>query len=260
MNAVEHVTRYLYSLAGGVALYTVGPFVPRHRRLLSEVARHFGYRAPGFPDCRLPEVPLEEAAPDDVEFRLLEPEARDGNVTLYELVAIARIVRHVRPAAAFEIGTFNGRTTLNIAANAAPEATTHTLDLPADQLEGAALPLDAADLTFVRKASSGDLFAGTALSSRIVQHWGDSATFDFGPHGDAVDLVFVDGAHSYEYVLSDSDRALGMLRGGRGVVLWHDYGGWEGVTRALNELHARGGRYAGLKRIRGTSLAYLRLE
>ena len=39
-----------------------------------------------------------------------------------------------------------------------------------------------------------------------------------------------------------------------GVIIWHDYGIWEGVTRALEELEER--ENLGLKNISGTSLVY----
>lgn len=258
-RVLEHAGRYLYALGAGVVLYTAGPFVPRHRRMLSQVARHFGYRPIGAPPELLPEVGLEEVVPAETDFRLLEAEERDGNVTLYELVAIAKVARAARPFVSFEIGTFNGRTTLNLAANAPDGAVVHTLDLPAEGLDAAGLPLEAADVKYVLKQRSGELFAGTPQEAMIRQHFGDSARFDFGPWRGAVDLVFVDGAHSYEYVMSDSARALELLRDGRGTILWHDYGAWEGVTRALNELRAKGGPWAGMKHIRGTTVAYLRL-
>lgn len=91
--------------------------------------------------------------------------------------------------------------------------------------------------------------------NRVKQLFGDSADFDFSPY--EVDFVFVDGSHAYEYVMSDSRRALAMLRNGRGLVLWHDYGEWEGVTRALNELHERDVAFAGLRHVDGTTLAML---
>jgi hypothetical protein len=37
-----------------------------------------------------------------------------------------------------------------------------------------------------------------------------------------------------------------------GIVLWHDYGRWEGVSRALDELETERG--LGLRHIAGTSL------
>ena len=36
------------------------------------------------------------------------------------------------------------------------------------------------------------------------------------------------------------------------MVLWHDYGIWNGVTEALNELEAT--RQMGLRHVRGTTL------
>ena len=36
-----------------------------------------------------------------------------------------------------------------------------------------------------------------------------------------MDLIFVDGAHSYEYVKNDTVKGLEMLRPG-GIIAWHD--------------------------------------
>lgn len=259
MKGLEHAARYLHALGGGLYLYTAGVLSRKHRPLLSEIARHFGYGGWGLlPPTTLPAADLAELAPAETPIQLRAPIGEDGNVTLYELVAIATLAAAARPEAVFEIGTFNGRTTLNLAANA-PAAVVHTLDLPAEGADRAGLALDPDDLKYIRKPVSGAMFAGTPEESRIRQHFGDSATFDFAPFRGGVDVVFVDGAHSYDYVLNDSARAREMLRGGRGLILWHDYGAWAGVTRALNELHARGGEWAGMRHVRGTSVVCLRL-
>jgi hypothetical protein len=41
-----------------------------------------------------------------------------------------------------------------------------------------------------------------------------------------------------------------------GVIVWHDYGVWKGVTKGLEELEDQEG--LGLKNIRGTSLVVWR--
>ena len=69
--------------------------------------------------------------------------------------------------------------------------------------------------------------------------------------------MFVDGSHAYEYVLSDSERALALLQGGAGTIVWHDYGEWTGVTRALDKLATTDARFADLRAIEGTTLAIL---
>jgi hypothetical protein len=93
---------------------------------------------------------------------------------------------------------------------------------------------------------------------KICQLYGDSATFDFTPFF-GMDFIFIDGSHSYEYVLNDSRKAIQLLREGKGVILWHDYATewWEGVTKALNDLYLNDSEFKDLKWIAGTSLVYL---
>jgi hypothetical protein len=85
------------------------------------------------------------------------------------------------------------------------------------------------------------LFADSPVASAIDLLFGDSATFDFAPYHELIDLFFIDGAHSYEYVRSDTLHALACVRPG-GVVAWHDFGrtGLNGVSRLLLELRAGG--------------------
>jgi predicted O-methyltransferase YrrM len=130
-----------------------------------------------------------------------------------------------------------------------------TLDLPAAQTSRTALPLDPSDRTYIAKPQSGALFADRPEAGRITQLYGDSATFDFGKWEGQIDLVFMDGAHSREYVLSDTDRALRLLRPTGGIILWHDYDAcFDGVTTAINEIARTG---LDIRRIKGTSLAIL---
>jgi len=58
---------------------------------------------------------------------------------------------------------------------------------------------------------------------------------DWSSHYGRAGLVFVDGSHAYDYARKDSETAMRLVRP-KGVVLWHDYGVWPGVTQALEEL------------------------
>jgi hypothetical protein len=100
------------------------------------------------------------------------------------------------------------------------------------------------------------VYEAHAEGSKVRQLYGDSAVFDFSPYRQGVDLFFIDGAHSYDYVKSDTLKALDCVRGG-GIV-WHDYGrfGVNGVSRWLHEL-SRSGRE--VCRLPGSSLALLRI-
>ena len=108
-----------------------------------------------------------------------------------------------------------------------------------------------------KPGGGGCRFANSPYRKKIVQLWGDSATFDFSPYYQKADLVFVDGSHTYEYVHNDSKVALALLRPETGLIVWHDYDwGYGGAAKALEEL-SRTPEYSGLKHIEGTCLAYM---
>lgn len=83
---------------------------------------------------------------------------------------------------------------------------------------------------------------------------GDTARFDFSPWYGTRDLVFIDACHEYEYVMKDTEIALKFLQLG-GIIVWHDYGTWVGVPRALNELYINDPRLHSIRHASGTSLA-----
>ena len=190
--------------------------------------------------------------------RLVETDKADGNVNLAELAILAQAAAAIPAGSSVvEIGTFDGRTTLNLAVNA-NAARVFTLDLPPD--ERAAFALAPGERQYVDKPQPGARFracspAWQEAAQRITQLLGDSATVDWTPYAGRAGLVFVDGSHAYDYVRKDSETAMRLVATG-GFVLWHDYGRWEGVSRALDELEAE--RRLGLRHIAGTSLVICR--
>ena len=197
--------RYAVAAGGAFYAFTFGVGDAQNRRLIQDIARRFGHHD-GEPP-RLPTAEVDGITEATTSVALPEPIASDGNVTLLELLVLARLVRERRPRRVFEIGTFDGRTTLTLAINAADDAQIFTLDLPAQTQTAHAI--ERAERAFVDKAVSGARFHGTDAARKITQVFGDSATFDFTPFD--AELVFVDGSHAYEYVLNDSERALGLL-------------------------------------------------
>jgi predicted O-methyltransferase YrrM len=227
--------KYAYALAVMPFLFTAGVLCGRHRFMIFQIARHFGMKMPTENE-RLPIFPLSAVLTSKLEFTLLEPLAAGGNVSLLELMVIANLAKQAAPPMAFEIGTFDGRTTLNIAANIELPARVYTLDLPKTNLSETKFALAPGEAAFVDKEQSGAKFSGTAYEKQITQLYGDSATFDFSPYAGQMGLVFVDGSHAYDYVLQDTANAL-RLASDDAVILWHDYQqDWPGVIRALNDL------------------------
>jgi len=204
----------------------------------------------------LPTISLPDLCGEIPPIELASPLAVDGNISLYELVVISALVRHYDPKNIFEIGTFDGRTAVNLSANL-KAGRVFTLDLPKTEIKNTGLQLGCGDTLYIDKDASGLRFRGTRWEERITQLYGDSATFDFAPYEGTMDFVFIDGSHSYPYVMNDSKKALPLLRNGQGIILWHDYPGWPGVSDALHELFLTNGAFRRLRTIENTSFAIL---
>jgi predicted O-methyltransferase YrrM len=191
----------------------------------------------------------------------LDDDAWSGPVASYtaDLVALCLLCRHLEPRTVFEIGTLNGFMAYHFALNA-PAARVLTLDLPKTGSEsGTRLDVTPVDRMHIAAARSAVeyCFDGTPEAGRIECLFGDSATFDYSPYHGSVDLFFIDGAHSYEYVSSDTDNALRCCRAG-GIIAWHDYGraGVNGVSRFLSEFRRAG---HDVRSVPGSSVAFLKI-
>jgi predicted O-methyltransferase YrrM len=160
----------------------------------------------------LPSRELEDLFPGagavQIAFPAIEIQrARSMVLPLGELLTIAAICRQRRPRRIFEIGTFTGATSLLIAMNIGADDQLFTLDLP---------PTDTLGYT------AGAVFAATPYARKITQLYGDSTQFDFSPWYGTIDLVFIDGNHTYPFVKADSEAAFRLLAPG-GVIVWDDY-------------------------------------
>ena len=69
--------------------------------------------------------------------------------------------------------------------------------------------------------------------------------------------MFVDASHAYRYVINDSLVALQLLAPRGGTIVWHDYGRWDGVTRAINDLRSKHPDFRNVVKVKGTTLAVL---
>ncbi len=250
------IRHYFFGLFSCAYLFSIGIFTAQNRRRLADLCALFGY-TPRFVKPILPKISPSAIVPECLPVVIRSLETRDGNVALSELVIIAKLIRARQPKNLLEIGTFDGRTTLNMAANAPPDATIMTLDLPKNMGSSTALSLAKNEERYINKEVCGERFNGTDQEGKITQLYGDSATFDFSCYHDSIDVVFIDGSHSSGYVRNDSLKAVPLLRDGHGMILWHDYDGWQDVTRVLNELYLSGNPFDKMLHIEGTTLACL---
>jgi predicted O-methyltransferase YrrM len=201
-----------------------------------------------------PRVALVDAFPGiaslDVSILRAFDRSLDTSLSPHEALALAAIGKFTRPRRILEIGTFDGNTTLNLAANSPPDAVITTVDLPPDWTGTLTYQVPGLLENFTGPASATAQFRNTGYAAKIRQVYGDSAAIDWTILGGPFDLIFIDGSHYYEYVKSDTQNALGCLTPG-GLVVWHDYGMIEDVSRAVDEVASAMRVFA----IRGTRLA-----
>lgn len=203
---------------------------PKHRS---------AYRIGGWGDGKIAREPvaavLGDAVSADVSIvRALDREP-DISVDLFELGCLCAIVRDRKPKRLVEIGTWDGNTTVNLAANAPPDAIVTTIDLPPDWSGGEmALEIKPMQENVTDRARVAIQYKGSPYESRIRQVWGDSAKVDYSKLDGPFDFAFIDGCHDYAYVKKDTDNVLAHLAP-KGIVAWHDYGSSKDVSRAVDE-------------------------
>lgn len=138
----------------------------------------------------------------------------EASVTLTEAAALAALIKLSNARRVFEFGTYKGVSTTQLALNLPEDGMVYTLDLPEDH------PVY---ISYSKLASESGMkiLLPEDQAHKVTFLKADSADFDTSPYRGTMDLVFVDGYHSYEYVKNDTEKGLEMLRPG-GIIAWHD--------------------------------------
>lgn len=233
---------------------------PRHGAKAAR--RSFKTSAPfaamtGIGPLGLPERSLDQLLGDRNAMIALKVTAyEDGMLPLRDALPLLSLAVAAEPRTIVEIGTYMGHTARALAQNL-PSATIHTIDLPPDfsptnGTNTTGIPKD--DFHLIAKRQVGREFRGTEYEARIVQHFADTAEFDFGQIGGAA-FFFIDGSHTYEYCKNDSEKCLGIAEPGA-TFLWHDCDeAHDGVVRFAHEWRRQGRE---IVVIADTALAYWR--
>lgn len=172
---------------------------------------------------------------------VIYPKGIDGEVSRREAEVLARFAKSVNGGSSIlEIGTFEGTTTRNLALNTA--ATVYTVDLPPNQKpEG----MNHRDAFYTGRNARIDV-------PNVRQIWCDSKDLEL-PKGVVLGMAFIDGSHTYEYVMNDFNKVLPICKPGSRIV-FHDYcDGWPEVKKAINHLQAQYPKFA-WEHITGTNL------
>ena len=149
------------------------------------------------------------------------------------------IYRHKRPARHLEFGTWEGTGACYCLDEC--EAQVWTINLPdgervdgkplyystPDEIPAGAVPADVrADVPVYQTDAGtfiGHRYRSAGYSHRVTQIYCDSRQWDASEFSSGFfDTVLIDGGHSEEVALSDTHKALSVVRRG-GLILWHDF-------------------------------------
>jgi Methyltransferase domain len=221
----------------------------RARRFAGEVT---AFDRQGALDQWLPEKPLTELLPnvDAHQLSLPAPWPTFGNVSVTEMVALCLIVKATAARRVLEIGTFDGRTALNLAANVVDTGTVTTIDLAPQEQERRRG--SESGWVWDDRAGGARRAVPAAIADRICFVHADSTEFDYRPFHQNTDVVFIDGSHRADIVRSDTKNARDCVRPG-GCIVWHDAA--PSKTGVLDALADSG---IPVVRVQGTTLGFYR--
>lgn len=181
-----------------------------------------------------------------------------GSTSDFEAWVLAVLAKRARRM--FEFGTCTGRTTYLWAKNSPPDAVVTTITLAPGDVKTYAAGQGDAEVDRLQAVGESRferfLYTDTPAAAKVEQLFGDSKALDETPYLGTMDLIFVDGSHAYSYVMSDTEKALRMIKPG-GLILWHDYDGpitGRGTDLALLDL----ARKHPLHRLAGTRMVAYR--
>lgn len=135
----------------------------------------------------------------------------DGGSTPIDLALLKAIAARFKDCEYFEIGTWRGESVANVASVAKHCI---TLNLPDSDMQ---------KMGANKKYIELHRFFSSGLKN-VTHIQANSLSFDYSSLLKKFDLIFIDGDHHYESVLSDTMNAFKLLKNENAIIVWHDYG------------------------------------
>jgi SAM-dependent methyltransferase len=164
---------------------------------------------------------------------------------------LTEAIRALKPASVVEVGSWKGRSAINMAL-AAKEARLATEIVCVDTWLGSPEHWDRhahPDWYQSLHMRNGWPLLYYVFLANVVRHGvadvitpfpntSDNAAAMFRQHGIRFDLAYIDAAHEYESASRDFETYYDLLNPG-GLLIGDDYAWWEGVTRAADDFARR---------------------
>tara|TARA_B100001989_G_C24484955_1_gene436430 strand:+ start:257 stop:1036 length:780 start_codon:yes stop_codon:yes gene_type:complete len=126
----------------------------------------------------------------------------------------------------FEFGTCSGKTSYLMALNSDQDSIIYTTTLKPQDTEK--YKNKDGDSKVAQKNIINEsiydkfLFSGEPEEKKIKVIFTDSLLFDEKKFHNKIDLIFIDGGHTFSVVKNDTEKAFKMIKT-KGIILWHDY-------------------------------------
>ena len=126
----------------------------------------------------------------------------------------------------FEFGTCSGKTTYLMALNSPSDAKINSITIGPNELEELEKNENDNRISYRNVINESIyesfLFSGSDVENKINVIFENSLKFDHTQFKDQIDLIFIDGGHTYSIVKNDTQKSFEMLKK-NGIILWHDY-------------------------------------
>jgi SAM-dependent methyltransferase len=134
----------------------------------------------------------------------------DGASLPTDIALLTELVKQKSDCDFLEIGCWRGETLFNVSKHAK-----HSVSISLSQKEMKSLGYSDAFI------AQHKLFVQQAPNISFIEH--NSKSFDFNTLNQKFDIIFIDGDHSYDGVVSDTKNVFNLLKNDESVIIWHDY-------------------------------------
>jgi predicted O-methyltransferase YrrM len=157
----------------------------------------------------------------------------------------------------FEFGTCSGKTTYLMGLNSSDDTRIVSITLNPDDLNDIKKKNTDNKVSFrnIIQESIYEkfLFSEKEVEKKIEIIFQNSLDLEHNKYKNKIDLIFIDGGHTYSVVKSDSEKSFDMLNSS-GIILWHDYvpgkRSSKDVVKYINEIS----KHRKIYKIKNTSL------
>jgi len=200
MNKIKFIK---YLLKHPISILKYGAMVIEKEKLRKSISKKYNIE-------QLPTVDLMELFPNFNE-NLSTYSFLEGTSLIIDLMLLKQFARTYSTCKYLEIGSWRGESLKNVS-EVAESCVAITLS-----------PQEMKDMHYSQEVIKvhGVFLKGANNITEILHN---SKTYDFNKLKSKFDLIFIDGDHSYEGVLSDTKKTFNLRKNDSSVIVWHDYG------------------------------------